>query len=39
MDVNLPGHNGYECVSILKAKTWTLYNVLLSEDDEIILIV
>ena len=38
MDVNLPGHNGYECVSILKAKKPELLFIMCtsSEDDEII---
>ncbi len=38
MDVNLPGYNGYECVSILKAKIPNLLFLMCTshEDDEII---
>ena len=38
MDVNLPGYNGYECVSILKAKNPRLLFLMCTsyEDDEII---
>lgn len=38
MDVNLPGYNGYECVSILKAKNPKLLFLMCTsyEDDEII---
>ena len=38
MDVNLPGYNGYECVSILKAKKPTLLFLMCTsyEDDDII---
>jgi len=38
MDVNLPGYNGYECVSILKAKMPSLLFIMCTsyEDDEII---
>ena len=38
MDVNLPGYNGYECVSILKAKIPNLLFFMCTshEDDEII---
>lgn len=38
MDVNLPGYNGYECVSILKTKRPNLLFIMCTshEDDEII---
>ena len=38
MDVNLPGYNGYECVSILKTKKPNLLFIMCTsyEDDEII---
>jgi NarL family two-component system response regulator LiaR len=38
MDVNLPGYNGYECVSILKSKNPKLLFLMCTsyEDDEII---
>lgn len=38
MDVNLPGYNGYECVSILKVKKPNLLFIMCTsyEDDEII---
>ena len=36
MDVNLPGYNGYECVSILKSKKPTLLFLMCTsyEDEE-----
>ncbi|WP_298397420.1 response regulator transcription factor [Flavobacterium sp.] len=38
MDVNLPGYNGYECVSILKSKKPTLLFLMCTsyEDDDVI---
>jgi CheY-like chemotaxis protein len=34
MDVNLPGRNGYECVSILKPKPELLFIMCTSSEDD-----